>query len=126
MQKTNEFLTDLLISKFNMILGGLDAIYSVENMEDELKKDELLRRDVNNLVSSLTPYIPYLGFVIGGITVGKRISSHMLNKTDKIEDNELVGDQENVATETIFTRWWLTCLDTASCIIYFIQSKTDS
>ena len=94
MQKA-EFLTDL--SKFSRMLGGLDAI---ENMEDELKKDELLRRDVDNLVSSLTPYIPYLGFVSGGITVGKHISSHMLNKTDKIEDNETVGDKENVATET--------------------------
>ena len=61
MQKANEFITDLLISKFSKLLGGLNATESVESMESELKKDELLRRDVTNLVSSLTPYIPYLG-----------------------------------------------------------------
>ena len=60
MQKANEFLTNLL-SKFSKIEGSLDTIDSVKNMENELKKDdELLRRDVNNTVSSLTSYIPYL------------------------------------------------------------------
>ena len=60
MQKANEFLIDLLISRFSKLLGSLDAMDSPENMEDELKEDELLRRDVTNLVASLTPYIPYL------------------------------------------------------------------
>ena len=55
MRKANGFLTDLIISKFSSTLGGLDAINSVENLEDELKKDDLLQRDVDNLVSSLTP-----------------------------------------------------------------------
>ena len=69
-------------------MGGLDTIGSVENLEDELKKDNLLRRDVSNLVSSLTPYIPHLGFLSGGITVGKHISSHMINKTKPPETPE--------------------------------------
>ena len=98
MQKANEFLTDLFISKFSKLMGGLDAIDSVENMEDELKKDELLRR-VNNLVASLTPYIPYLGLLSGSITVGKHVSKHMLNKAENTSNKIPVGD-ENVTKET--------------------------
>ena len=41
MKKANEFLTDLLISKFSKLLGVLGAIESVKNIEIELKKDEL-------------------------------------------------------------------------------------
>ena len=50
MQKANEFLTDMLISKFSRFTGGLGAIHSIENME-ELNKDKLLRRDVNIFLS---------------------------------------------------------------------------
>ena len=46
MQKANEFLTDLIISRFSKSLGGLDAIESPEELSNELKKDELLERDV--------------------------------------------------------------------------------
>lgn len=74
LQKANEFITDMLISTFSKLLGGLHAVESPEVMKDELKKDEVLRRDVTNLVSSLTPYVPYLDFLSGGITVGKHWS----------------------------------------------------
>ena len=67
LEKANKFITDILISKLSGLLAGLDAIDSVE------KKDKHLRRDVENLVSSITPYLPYLGFLSGGITVGKHI-----------------------------------------------------
>ena len=46
MQKANEFLTDVLISKFASSLGSLDAIEDSDVLADELKKDELLKRDV--------------------------------------------------------------------------------
>ena len=46
MQKVNEFLTDLFISKFTSLLGGLDAIEDSGVLEKELQKDALLRRDV--------------------------------------------------------------------------------
>ena len=97
MQKANEFLTDLLISIFSKIPGSLDTIDSVENMEDELKKHKLLRQDLNNLVTSLMPYIPYLEFLRGGIAVGKYISNRMI-KTENISTN-FVGDNLNVVAK---------------------------
>ena len=89
----------MLISRFSKLLDNLDAIDSVENMECELKKGELLRRDVVNLVGSLTPYIPSLRLLSGGITVGKHVSNHMMNKTEKQPDNKTAGDDETVAKE---------------------------
>ena len=65
-QKANEFLTDLCISRFASIIGGLNAIETPEALSSELKNDELLKRDVYQLVETLTPYIPFLGFLSGG------------------------------------------------------------
>ena len=76
MQKANEFLTDLLISRFSSTLGGLDAIEDAESLSDELRKDELLKRDVYSLVESLTPYLPFIGILSGGVTTAKHIYNH--------------------------------------------------
>ena len=73
MQKANGFLTDLLISRFSNTLGGLDAIESPEELCNELKKDQLIKRDVFSLVEKITPYIPLLGILSGGITTAKHI-----------------------------------------------------
>ena len=74
MQKANEFLTDLLMSRFSNTLGSLDAIESSEELSKELKNDRLLQRDVFSLVE--TPYIPLLGILSGGITTAKHIYDH--------------------------------------------------
>ena len=70
-EKANVFLTDLLISKFSDLLGGLDAIENSEELEKELQNDKLLRKDVKSVVEKLTPFLPYLGILSGGVTVGK-------------------------------------------------------
>ena len=83
MQKANEFLTDLLISKFANTLGGLDAIESPEELTNELKKDELLKRDVHSLVERITRFIPFLGFLSGGITTARHVYGHKTNQQDE-------------------------------------------
>ena len=60
MQKGNEFLTDILISKFSSTLGGLHAIEDPDILENDRKKDELLKRDVYSLVETLSPYLCFL------------------------------------------------------------------
>ena len=85
-QKANEFLTDLLISKFSTTLGGLDAIEDPETLTNELKKDELLKRDVYGLVESLTPYIPFLGILSGGVTTAKHVYSHKRKPDEKPDE----------------------------------------
>ena len=81
MQKANEYLTDLLISKFSSTLGGLDAIESPDVLSDELKKDKMLKRDVYSLVEAISPYLPFLGILSGGVTTAKHIYNYE-SKTD--------------------------------------------
>jgi hypothetical protein len=77
-RKANEFLTDLIISKFAALLGGLDAIADVSELTLELSEDELLRTDVYSAVQSITPYLPLLGVLSGGITTAKHVAKHKL------------------------------------------------
>ena len=72
MPKANEFLTDLLISKFANTLG-LEAIESPKELTKDLEKDELLKRDVHSLVERITLFIPFLGIISGGITIAKHV-----------------------------------------------------
>ena len=66
MQKANEFITNQLISKFAVALGDLDAIESSDVLSDVLRKDDLLKNDVSNVVAMISPYIRFLGFLSGG------------------------------------------------------------
>ena len=66
MQKANEFLTNQLIRKFADALSGLDAIESSDILSDELRKDDLLKNDVSNVVAMISPYIRFLSFLSGG------------------------------------------------------------
>ena len=68
------------------LLGGLEAIESSEALEKELSKDKLLRRDVKFLVEKVTPYLPYLGLLSGGITVGKHVKKKYNNQEEKKEE----------------------------------------
>ena len=83
MQKANEFLIDLLISKFANTLGGLDAIESPVELTNDLKKYELLKRDVHSLVEKIIPYIPFPGFFSGGITTVRHVYGNKTNQQEK-------------------------------------------
>lgn len=82
LEKNAEFLCDMLISKFSMVLGGLDAIEKPDEMEKELKNNPLLRKDLKTVMTWLAPIVPFLGVLSGGMTVGK----HMWGKKSKAEE----------------------------------------
>ena len=82
LRRTNEFITDAIISKFSETLGGLDAIESSEELTKELEKDELLKRDVYRVVETISPYIPFVGFLTGGVTTIKHVYKHKVDKGD--------------------------------------------
>ena len=83
MQKAKEFLTDQLISRFANTLGGLDAIELPEELTKDLKKDELLKRDVHSLVERITSFTPFLGFLSCGITTARHVYSHKTNQQEE-------------------------------------------
>ena len=93
-EKANVFLTDLLISKFSDLLGGLDAIENSEELEKQLQSDKLLRKDVKSVVKKLTPFLPYLGILSGGVTVGKHVVKHKTKYDCKAKGKEVEKHDE--------------------------------
>ena len=94
MQKANEFLTDQLISKFADALGGLDAAESPDVLSDELRKDDLSRNDIRNIAERISPYIPFLGFLSGGITTAKHVYEHKSKPKSEQSDEHNNPDNE--------------------------------
>lgn len=56
-----------------------------EELTSELGNDELLKRDVYSVVHSITPYLPLLGILSGGITTAKHIAKHKLTEPPSVE-----------------------------------------
>ncbi|CAB3991626.1 multidrug resistance-associated 5 isoform X1 [Paramuricea clavata] len=75
LENTNNQLADIIITKFSELMEELDAVKDAERMKKELEENSLLRKDLKNLVSYVTPYIPLIGILNGGITVGKHVIS---------------------------------------------------
>ena len=76
LQKANKFLTGLL--------GRFDA---TKDPQDKL------RRDVEG-ISSIIPFLPYIGLLSDGITVGKHVSKHMYNKVSDTEESSQKNNSE--------------------------------
>ena len=74
--KTNAILADVLIVKFSELMGMLDTVASSEELTNELREDKLLQGNVKSAVSFLTPFIPFIGLVSGGATLGKHVMKH--------------------------------------------------
>ena len=98
-EKANAFLTDLLISKFADLLGGLEAIESSEELEKELVKDKLLKRDVKSVVEKLSPYLPYLGILSGGVTVGKHVIKKQSTATTSEQSEQVCRSKSSKKDE---------------------------
>ena len=61
----------------------MDAIEKPEVLSDELQKDDLLKNDVRNAVERISPYIPFLGFLSGGMTAAKHVYEDKTKNTEQ-------------------------------------------
>ena len=55
-------------------------------LEKDLSKNELLRRDIKQIVGYITLYIPLMGVISGGITVGGHVVEKKMSSTDDCEE----------------------------------------
>jgi hypothetical protein len=89
LENTNNQLADVIITKFSELMDALDAVKDAEGMKKELEENNLLRKDIKNLISYVTPYVPLIGILSGGITVGKHvISSKATQPSDAPKEGE--------------------------------------
>ena len=88
LENTNNQLADVIITKFSELMEALDAVKDSEGMKKELEENSLLKKDIKNLVSYVTPYIPLIGILSGGITVGKHVISSKVTQSGEPKEEE--------------------------------------
>ena len=71
--KTNAVLADTLIVKFADLLEMLNTVPSAKDLAVELREDKLLQGNVKTAITFIAPFIPFIGLVTGGATVGKHV-----------------------------------------------------
>ena len=60
-------------------MNNLELVKDNESLEKDLAKNELFKQDVEKIIGYLTPYIPMVGLISGGITVGAHVADKKLN-----------------------------------------------
>ena len=81
----NEKVTGVLITKLSELMVNLDLVKDNVSLEDDLAKNELFKRDVKRIIGYLTPYVPMVGLISGGITVGAHVADKKLNSKEEPE-----------------------------------------
>ena len=76
LDEVNEKLVEVLVEKFSELLIKLEMVKDDCNLECDLNKNKILKKDLKTIVGYVTPYIPFVGLISGGITVG----GHVVNK----------------------------------------------
>ena len=58
---------------FSELMGMLQTVPSGDLLAAELREDKLLQGDIKKAVSFISPFIPFIGAITGGATLGKHI-----------------------------------------------------
>ena len=95
LDETNEHVADTLIKQLSELMTQLELV-DVDDKES-LKKDlgdlELFKRDVKNVLGYVTPYIPFIGLVCGGICITKYV---IRKKTEEKSAEVEIHNENNV------------------------------
>ncbi len=76
LEETNEYLSNTIIEKLSEFMEYANMIDDSKIMGEELSNDEMVKKDLKNILGHITPYVPFIGLVLGGAIVGK----HVYNK----------------------------------------------
>ena len=71
LDETNEHVADTLIRQISELITQLDFVDV--NDTESLGDSDLFKRDVKNVLSYVTPYIPFVGLICGGICITKYV-----------------------------------------------------
>ena len=82
LDEVNEQITTTFIKQLSDLMTSLELIEDGEDLETDLENNELLKRDMKNMLCYVTPYIPLVGLVCGGICLGKHILKKRANQQE--------------------------------------------
>ena len=80
LDEANGQLADILIAKFSELMEQIELVKSKCELEEDLAKNELLKNDVKKIVGYITPFVPFMGIISGGITVGGHVVSKKMSE----------------------------------------------
>ena len=79
LDETNDHIADTLIKQLSELMTSLELVDDGESLEKDLENNEPFKRDVKNILCYITPYVPFVGLVCGGICLGK----HMMKRREE-------------------------------------------
>ena len=79
LDEVNEQVTDLIISKISELMDNLGWVKDNVSLKKDLSGNKLLKKDVKKIIGYLTPYIPMVGLISGGVTIGAHVADKKLN-----------------------------------------------
>ena len=95
-EKTNTILAETLIVKFADLLEMLDTVPSAEDLATELKEDKPLQGNVKAAINFIAPFVPFIGIVTGGATVGKHVMRKQAKQNEEKEGADRAQRREAV------------------------------
>jgi hypothetical protein len=81
------------ISEFSNLMEAINMVDSGNELREELNQDKLFRSDVKSVVVKLSPYVPYLGIVSGGVTTVKHVYRRAPEQPPSEEEGPDTDDQ---------------------------------
>ena len=88
LDKTNDHIADTLIKQLSELMTSLELVDDGESLEKDLENNELFKRDEKNILCHITPYIPFVGLMCGGICLGKHVMRRRQPKEPKDQGTE--------------------------------------
>jgi len=101
LRETNEFITRKVMENASSLLCWVDLVkkkYEAD-LSNELEENTLLRKDVEKIVESISPYFPLLGLVTGGVSVGKFAVKSRLEGEEEHNKRSPPGAEHDPARE---------------------------
>ena len=86
LDQVNGQVTGLIISKMLELMENLEWVKDNISLEKDLDKNELFKRDVKKIIDYLTPYIPMVRLISGGVTIGAHVADKKLNGRAPFQD----------------------------------------
>ena len=86
--EVNEQLVDMLLEKFSEMMSNLELVKSKCDLEKDLTKNKLLKKDLKTIAGYITPLVQFVEVISGGLTVGGHVASKKMSTDEKSEEEE--------------------------------------
>ena len=94
-EEVNQRITEDLINQFSNFMSSLKLVDDNELLKEDLRKFDLMKEDIKNIVGTITPYLPYVGLLCGGVCVAKHIWNKKTTTQEPKETNNNGEDNNN-------------------------------